>query len=78
LAAWTAERRRCYSSPSPGVINGYGWVNLGTLTNKTFTLAKPGAPALHSHWQDDALAPGKQAALLASARPASGGTSGKK
>jgi hypothetical protein len=36
------------SAPSPGVINGYGWVSLSSITSRTFTLAKP--PLTHSTW----------------------------
>jgi hypothetical protein len=36
------------SAPSPGVINGYGWVNLNSSTYRTFTLAMP--PLTHTNW----------------------------
>lgn len=36
------------SAPSPGVIDGYGWVNLSSYTTRTFTLAKP--PLTHTNW----------------------------
>jgi hypothetical protein len=36
------------STPSPGVINGYGWVNLGDSASRGFSLAK--APLTHTDW----------------------------
>lgn len=36
------------SVASKGVINGYGWVNLGASISRSFTLAKP--PLTHTPW----------------------------
>jgi hypothetical protein len=36
------------NAPTPGVINGFGWVNLGSSAYRSFTLAKP--PLTHTNW----------------------------
>lgn len=36
------------SAPSPGVINGHGWVSLGSSTSRAFTFAK--SPLTHNPW----------------------------
>jgi hypothetical protein len=46
------------SVPSPGIINGYGWVNLGSYTSRNFTLAPSATqPATtHTPWPTERTA----------------------